>query len=200
MMANTRQDYIIHPYNIMITLVLGGITAMFLGFSCAYMYSRFQGNTPPIPLPSLFYFNSAVLLGSSLTLMAAQRSYKQDDTTGYKRWLLYTIIITFIFLVLQIIAWNQLFGNDILINHSTTASYLYVISGLHFVHVIAGLPFLIWFLWTAKKKLIEPVSVLVYFSDPHKRLSLKLITVYWHFLDALWIYLVAFFALNYLLS
>ena len=44
----------------------------------------------------------------------------------------------------------------------------------------------------------EPVSVLVYFSDPEKRLKLRLLTIYWHFLDGLWIYLVLFFWVNYL--
>lgn len=195
-----EKQYIIHPYNILITLVLGSITALFLGFSGSYMYSRFQGGSPPIALPPMFYFNTVVLIGSSLTLIGAQKAYKQDDTAAYKRRLLYTVLLTFAFLVLQIIAWNQLFQNDILINHSTAAGYLYVISGLHFAHVIAGIPFLVWFLWTAKKKLVEPVSVLVYFSDPHKKLSLKLITTYWHFLDFLWIYLVLFFAINYFLS
>jgi len=192
-----NKDYIIHPYNIMITLVLGGITAMFLGFSVAYMYSRFQGSSPPIQLPFLFYVNTLILMGSSWTLIQAKKAYVDDDTEGYKRFLFYTVIITFVFLISQIFAWNQLLKESIVINHSTTASYLYVISGLHFVHVIAGIPILIWFLWSAHKKLVEPVSVLVYFSDPHKKLTLKLITVYWHFLDALWVYLVVFFALNY---
>jgi len=45
-----------------------------------------------------------------------------------------------------------------------------------------------------------PVSVLVYFSDPAKQLNLRLLTVYWHFLDALWIYLVIFFGISYFIK
>ena len=108
--------------------------------------------------------------------------------------------MSIIFVIAQLVAWQQLFGQQIFSNDSTTASYVYVISGLHFAHVLAGLPFLGLFLWTAHKRMKEPVSVLVYFSDPEKQLKLRLLTRYWHYLDALWIYLVVFFTLNYLLS
>ena len=100
---------------------------------------------------------------------------------------------------MQYVGWQQLFNQNILINSDNSASYLYIISGMHFAHVIAGLPFLGLFLYKAYKKMKEPVSVLVYFSDPEKRLKLRLLTVYWHFLDALWVYLVLFFWINYLL-
>jgi cytochrome c oxidase subunit 3 len=93
-----------------------------------------------------------------------------------------------------------LFNQAIYINSDTSAGYLYVISGLHFAHVIGGIPFLGYFIWQARKKMQEPVSVLVYFSDPEKRLKLRLLTIYWHFLDALWIYLVLFFFINYLVQ
>jgi cytochrome c oxidase subunit 3 len=88
----------------------------------------------------------------------------------------------------------------VFIDTDNSAGYLYVISGLHFLHVIAGLPFLGIFLWKAYKKMVDPVSVLVYFSDPEKRLKLRLLTIYWHFLDGLWIYLVLFFYINALLK
>ncbi|RMF25339.1 MAG: cytochrome c oxidase subunit III, partial [Bacteroidetes bacterium] len=100
------------------------------------------------------------------------------------------------FLVLQFFAWRSLFAQNVFINTDNSASYLYLLSGLHFLHVVGGLPFLIWFWRQARKRLREPVSELVYFSDPDKRLKLRLLTLYWHFLDGLWIYLVLFFWVN----
>ena len=50
-----------------------------------------------------------------------------------------------------------------------------------------------YFIYQARYHMKEPVSVLVYFSDPEKRLNLRLLGIYWHFLDVLWIYLVVFF-------
>ena len=92
--------------------------------------------------------------------------------------------------------WQQLVNQNIFLASNNMASYLYLISGLHFLHVIAGLPFLILFYVVARKRMKEPVSVLVYFSDPEKRLKLRLLTRYWHYLDGLWIYLVLFFLIN----
>lgn len=123
-----------------------------------------------------------------------------DNTKGYQGALLATIILSVIFMILQYIAWNQLFADNAGLIRNNLGSYLYLISGVHFMHVIAGLPFLILFLRAAYLNMREPVSVLVYFSDPEKRLKLRLLTIYWHFLDALWIYLVVFFTVNWWLK
>lgn len=189
-----------HPYNILLMLTLAGITMLFLAFSAAFMYSRIESSMPPIRLPNIFIFNTLLLLGSSWTMHWAKKCYLKDDTENYQRALIYTIGITVLFMIMQYVGWYQLFSQEIFINSDLSASYLYLISGLHFAHIIAGLPFLVLFLITARRRMKEPVSVLVYFSDPEKRLKLRLLTIYWHFLDALWIYLVLFFYLNYLIK
>ena len=189
-----------HPYNVALTLLLFGITALFLAFSAAFVYTRVQSDLPPLRLPGLFLFNTLVLLGSSAAMIWAKRSYLTDHTLNYQRALGATIVLSLLFLGLQFLAWHQLFSQQIFVHTDNSAGYLYIISGLHFAHVIAGLPFLLGFLWTARKQMKEPVSVLVYFSDPEKRLKLRLLTIYWHYLDGLWIYLVLFFLLNYLVQ
>ena len=195
---NEYQSFAFHPYNVMMALLLFGITVLFLAFTAAFVYTRVQSNLPPIRVPGIFLFNTLVLLGSSTTMVWAKRSYQSDDTRNYQRALGATILLSLLFMALQFWGWSQLFSQQIFIHSDNSAGYLYLISGLHFAHVIAGLPFLGIFLWTARKRMKEPVSVLVYFSDPEKRLKLRLLTIYWHFLDALWIYLVLFFFVNYL--
>lgn len=195
---NEYDNFAFHPYNVLLALVLFGITALFLAFSGAFIYTRVQSDLPPIRLPNIFLLNTVILLASSGAMVWAKRAYLNDETQNYQRALWATIILSLIFLVAQFIGWAQLFNQEIFINSDNSAGYLYVISGLHFAHVIAGLPFLGFFLWKAHKEMKEPVSVLVYFSDPEKRLRLRLLTIYWHFLDGLWIYLVLFFWINYL--
>ncbi|NNF34376.1 MAG: cytochrome c oxidase subunit III [Saprospiraceae bacterium] len=195
-----ERNFLIHPGYIVMFLVLAGITALFLGFSGAYLYNRVQQGVPPVKLPSLFYWNTLILVASSGTLIWAKNSYKNDHTSNYKIALGITLALTILFLVAQVFAWFQLQDQDIFINHNTMASYLYVISGLHFAHVIAGIPFLAYFLFIAVKKMKSPVSVLIYFSDKAKKRKLDLLNLYWHFLDALWIYLVLFFLINYLIQ
>ncbi len=193
-----ERNYLIHPLYILITLVLASVTALFLGFTFAYIYSRVQNGEKPLDIPILFYFNSIFLIISSLFLKRTKTAYENDDTRHYKLSLAACLILTLIFLVFQIIAWRQMYFMNILITSSTLTGYLYVISGVHFLHVIGGLPFLGYFIWDAKKKLVEPASVLLYLSDPHKKRRLTVLSIYWHFLDGLWIYLVIFFTVNLL--
>lgn len=194
---NTR---IVHPYSIILGLTLAGVTMLFLAMSAALMYSRIDSGNPPIRLPMIFIFNTLILLASSATIIWAKRCYLNDDTANYMLALKCTIGLTLLFLIAQSFGWYQLFAQELGIASSNAAGYLYVISFLHFAHVIAGLPFLILFLRTARFRMVEPVSVLVYFSDPEKKLKLRLLTIYWHFLDLLWVYLVLFFWLNYLIQ
>lgn len=190
-------EFMFHPKNVQLFILLAGLSFLFLALTVAYMYIRVTKGIPPVRLPFLFLFNTLILLGSSYTLILAKRCYLNDDTQGYQKQLKNTIWLSLLFMVMQGVAWAWLFSNNIHMYSSTTTGFLYVISITHFVHVIGGLPFLYLFYRTAKKRMVDPVTVLVYFSDPEKRLRLRLLTVYWHFLDLLWIYLVVFFGVNY---
>ena len=194
----SQDNFAFHPKNVYLTLLLFSLTMLFLTMTAAFVYTRVQSDLPPIQLPILFLVNTVILLGSSWTMIKAKHFYLADDTQGYIRMLWWTMGLSFFFLLMQCIAWYQLFSQQIYITSDNSAGYLYVISGLHFAHVIGGIPFLGVFLYKARKYMREPVSVLVYFSDPDKRLNLRLLTIYWHFLDGLWIYLIIFFFINQL--
>ena len=194
------RNFLIHPSYIILFLVIAGITTLFLGFSGAYLYNRIDQGIPPVKLPSLFYWNTLILLSTSGIFLWSKYCYKTDQTSKYKISLTLALILTLAFLTSQIFAWNQLQQEDIFVNYNNLASYLYVISGLHFAHVICGIPFLVYFLYIAYTKMKTPVSVLIYFSDRSKKRKLDLLNIYWHFLDGLWIYLVLFFLLNYLIQ
>ena len=194
----SQDNFAFHPKNIYLILLLFSLSMLFLAMTAAFVYTRIQSSLPPIKLPLLFVVNTVILLASSYTMVQAKRAYRADDTARYQRMLWWTMGLSFFFLLMQCVAWYLLFANQITITSDNSAGYLYVISALHFAHVIGGIPFLGVFLYKARKYMQEPVSVLVYFSDPDKRLNLRLLTIYWHFLDGLWIYLVLFFFINQL--
>jgi len=195
-----ERNFLIHPSYILMFLLLAGITSLFLGFSGAYLYNRIQQGIPPVKLPSLFYFNTLLLIGSSIVLKWAKKSYLDDNTKNYKTALIITLVLTLLFLIAQILAWRQMQASDIFVNYNNMASYMYLISGLHLFHVVLGIPFLVLFVINAVRKMKSPVSVLIYFSDIKKKRRLDLFNIYWHFLDGLWIYLVIFFLVNYLIQ
>ncbi len=187
-----------HPAKIFLALFLTGLVMVFLFLTLGYLYTRIEQGITPIKVKPLFILNTLTLLASSYTIFLANKAYKDDDTEGYKKNLLFTIGLSLLFMILQIFAWQQLMMDNtpVFDAQDNAKSYLQVISALHFIHVFGGLPFLIIFYIIARKRMVEPVSVLVYFSDPQKKLHLNLLTTYWHFLDILWIYLVLFFTIN----
>lgn len=177
-------------------LLLLGLSAVFIGLSIGYVFTRAQNGAAGVYLPPLFIVNSVLLLASSWTIAMANKAYRDDDTKAYQRALWLTFGLTMFFMAAQILAWTlakeQLLGENI----GNSKQYLYAISGLHFAHIVGGLPFLLLFIRTAHVQMREPVTVLIYFSNRDKRLHLELLTTYWHFLDGLWLFLVALFLVN----
>jgi len=180
-------------------LLLLSLTMLFMAFSIGYVFTRSQNSADGIYLPPIFIINSFILLASSYFMNKANKAYKDDDTKGYQKALTITMLLTILFMGAQVIGWVYFKSLLIGANIGNGANYLYAISGLHFAHIIGGIPFLSIFLYNAYKKMQEPMTVLLYFSDPVKRVRLQLLTIYWHFLDGLWIFLVLFFLLNMLL-
>lgn len=180
-------------------LLLFSLTILFMVFAVGYVSTRAAQGNSGVYLPPIFIANTVLLLGCSYTMHLANKSYKADNTLNYQLSLWGTFALTLIFLALQILGWTLyyevLLGNNIGIGKQ----YLYALSGLHFAHVLFGLPFLAIFLVTAYRRMKEPVSVLVYFSDPYKKIKLEMLSIYWHFLDGLWVFLVLFFLVNMML-
>lgn len=203
-MSNTQEQEFgklhFHPLNIIMILLLVGLSMLFLALSAAYIYSRVHNKIPPIQIPPTFLLNTLILVISSFTLIKAKECYELDDTEGYKRNLLFTLLLSIVFMVAQCIAWWQMIQVNNGIRSSNIASYVWAISILHIIHVLGGIPFLGVFYYNAVQRMKEPVSVLVYFSDPLKKMKLKLLSLYWHFLDVLWIYIVVFFYVNYFIK
>ena len=189
-----------HPYSIMMYLLLAGLTMIFFGLSAAYLYTRVTMGAVPIKIPFLFIANTLVLTGSSWMLRRAKTAYKADDTEGYQQSLWGTFILTLVFMTLQYMGWNMLWAANPNLNNSVMVDYVWAISIIHLLHILGGLPFFIIFIVTAYRRMKEPVSVLVYFSDPIKQLRLRLLSLYWQFLDYLWLYLMVFFWGNYFIQ
>jgi cytochrome c oxidase subunit III len=193
---STERNYLVHPAFIAMTLFLVAVTALFLGFCGAYIYNRMQMGLRPVEIPILFYTNSLILIASSYTLVQAKKAYINDQTDYYKKMLAFTVVLSIAFMIAQYFGWMQLFQNNVKVDSTVLGSYLYLISGVHFLHVAGGIPFLAYFLYIAHTKMKEPISVLLYFSDKQKERGLKLLNIYWHYLDILWLVLVLFFLLN----
>jgi cytochrome c oxidase subunit 3 len=193
------QSFIFHPYNIILFTALFSLSAMFISLTVAFVYTRVQSQLPPLILPNIFLFNTLFLILGSWTMFRAKKAFEKDYSGLYKKLLGVALLLSLIFLTAQIIGWNALLNQNIFLKTDNASSYLYLLSGLHFIHVIAGIPFLVIFLFKARQQTREPAGKLVYFSDKSNKLKLRLLSVYWHFLDIIWLYLIIFFFVNALI-
>jgi len=186
------------PIEIFTSIAIIGITMLFVGLLGAYLFSKQQWTWQQFQFPKLFLISTVVLGLSSVTMSLVIKFYKNDNLGAFKRATYATLMLGVAFLVLQVFAWFQLNNSGIFLAGTPDGSYLYLISGLHAIHLLAGLGLLIHLAIFASMQLSEPVKQLLYFTDNYKLKKLKLIALYWHFVDILWVILLIFFLFNHL--
>jgi len=178
----------IHSLKFALWVGLAGIVMMFAALTSAYMVRQAQGNWLDFRLPDVFFASTAAILISSFTIHFSYRSFKTGNELLYKLLLVATLILGIVFIGLQYEGWVQMTHSGVTLNGNPSGSFVYVLSGLHIVHVLGGIAALI----TA---LIYAFS-LKYKVTPRRQLRFELVVHYWHFVDLLWIYLFIFFLLQ----
>jgi cytochrome c oxidase subunit III len=162
---------------------IASIVMMFAGLTSAYIIKSNQVNWKPVTLPNAFWISTAVILLSSLTIQMALRSFKQRDYALYRKLILVTLLLGIGFVILQWVGFNQLWKQNITFKGAGAGQFLYIIFGLHALHVIGGIIALVVI---ALKGLFSKTKY--YGSNP-----IEVAALYWHFVDVLWLYLLIFF-------
>ena len=172
----------IHPHKFTLWVGIASIVMMFAGFTSAYIVKRNLANWITFDLPKIFWYSTAVIICSSLTVILSRNFFRQREMKQYRLWLAVTLVLGILFVYLQYIGFRQLWYQGITLTRSVSFSFLYIIVGLHALHVVAGVIALIIILakaYSTKRKNYSPVTI-------------ELMNTYWHFVDLLWIYLLVF--------
>lgn len=170
-------------YRIGMWVALASIAMMFTALSSAYIV-RAGGakDWVSITMPRVLLLSTLLIVASSVTLELSRKSLKVSAFDGYAKWLIITMLLGAGFLVSQLIAWRQLAGQGVYLSTNPHSSFFYLLTAAHGVHLVCGLLALI-FLWV-RSRLVKQATV-----SPRRRASADAVTIYWHFMDALWIYL-----------
>ncbi len=158
---------------------------LFMGFTSAYIVRQEEGQWLVFDLPNILFVSTFIILMSSVSMVWATRSAKKDDQKGVKNGLLLTLVLGISFAVCQYFAWVEIYDLGIFwagVESNAAGSYLYLITGLHLAHLFAGILSLIY---TFARSLQGAYS-------SSNSLGLEVAALYWHFLDALWVYLFLF--------
>jgi cytochrome c oxidase subunit 3 len=177
----------IHPHKFTLWVGIGSIIMMFAGLTSAYIVKGSLPGWTTIEMPKIFYYSTAVMLLSSLTIQVAHRAFKERRMSQYRGLISTTSALGLLFISFQIIGFRQLIESGIgLEGGSGEAQFLYIIFGLHGLHVLGGVIVLLaMFLkaFSSKQRNYNPVSI-------------EIVGTYWHFVDLLWIYLFVFFLMS----
>ncbi len=182
-----EQPLSMHPKKFALWLFIVSVVMVFAGMTSAYIVRQSEGNWLEFDLPDVFWYNSGIIVLSSLSIHWSYLSAKKDDFNSLKLGLIATTLLGLAFLVGQWYSWIALVEQDVYFVGNPAGSFMYVFTGLHGLHLVSGVIFLI----------IVLISSLGNKIHSQNMPQLEMCVTYWHFLGGLWLYLFMFLLLNH---
>ena len=175
------RKFVVWLFVVSSTIMFGGLTSYYIVFAAS------KGKGHGLVLPDTFMYSTAILIASSICLFMASKAFKEAKIGSQKLFLWGTLVLGVIFGYLQVDAWGTLFQTGAaFVNNNAAISMIYVVSGLHLLHIFAGLCFVLSSLFGAYTGL----------SLEKSKFRMDVASIFWHFIDILWIYLYVFLLLN----
>ena len=177
-------DYSPAPSSTAIWVVLFAITMMFAAFSSALFVRKGSSQDwRTFALPSILYFNTVLLLASSVSLEVSRRRVatfmggRSSQVESPARWLYITLFLGLLFVAGQYLAWLRLRAGGLYLATNPSSSFFYVLTATHALHVLGGLGGVV--------HVIRKLS-----NSTLRRSTLDATARYWHFMGGLWLYLL----------
>jgi cytochrome c oxidase subunit 3 len=168
-------------YSTGIAIGIVSILMFFMALASTFIILRRGSNMwVVVHLPRVLWVNTGILLGSSFTLESARRRLSLSDLAGFRKLWLVTTILGFLFVAGQLFAWRQLVAQGVYIASNQASSFFYIFTGAHAVHLLGGVGALLF----VSFRNFEKTSI----SLPA---AAEITSYYWHFMDGLWIFLLA---------
>jgi cytochrome c oxidase subunit 3 len=168
-------------YSTAIAIGIVSILMFFMALASAFIILR-RGSAVwvTVHLPRLLWVNTLILLGSSFTLERARVRLSLGDAVRFRRWWSLTTVLGFLFVAGQLVAWRQLVTQGVYIASNQASSFFYIFTGAHAVHLLGGVAALLFVSLRNFEKSQITIS-----------LAAEITSYYWHFMDGLWIFLLA---------
>jgi len=180
------------PFRFMLWLGILGSLLVFTILLGVYAARKSAGiYWTDVPLPNFFWVSTFAIMVSSGTLHLANRALRTERFTQFRLYISTTLMLGVLFIILQFLGWKQLIDAGISTVKNPSAGFIYVLSGLHILHIVGGILVLCWAMYQALKN-SSYIDSFVFSVNPPNQLKIRLITIYWHFVDLLWLYLFAF--------
>ncbi|HLH23913.1 MAG TPA: cytochrome c oxidase subunit I [Chloroflexota bacterium] len=132
-----------------------------------------------VPRTVLF---SLALFASSGTAWLADRSLSRGSRRGFLLWVGATILLGIVFLFGQATEYRRLFAEHVTVGTNLFTSAFFTLTGFHGFHVLVGL-----LTWVT----VAGIGLAGYFRDGRNRTGVQAVSIYWHFVDAVWVVILS---------
>ncbi|WP_019141858.1 cytochrome c oxidase subunit 3 [Noviherbaspirillum massiliense] len=174
------------PGGIGLWAFIGVATSLFSLFLAAYVMRMASSDWSPIAMPWQLWISTTLLLAGSVSLQRASAAARHAQWDRARTLLLVGGSCAFAFLCVQLSAWQALQMNQVRATGNPAASFFYLLTAMHGLHVLGGLAGWGWTMYGAAG----------HAARPRVAARIGLCARYWHFLLAVW--LVLFAALGWL--
>lgn len=167
------------------------ITSCMLFAALTSAYIVYTGGDPSrgikVKLPVEFIYSTVLIIISSASMHLAFKAAKATDNSKQRVFLAVTAVLGFAFFYSQYSAWNALFeAGAPFVNSNASESFIYVFSAFHVIHILAGICMIVYTMIRQGGKITQSANMF----------HMEVTSLFWHFLDILWIYLYVFLLLN----
>jgi cytochrome c oxidase subunit 3 len=189
--ANEKK-YIIHPAKFNLWLFIVSIILLFGALTSAYIVSKGIESDKDMwhyfSMPKVLWLNTGILLVASVMLQIGLWGARKGDFKRAKIGFSLTMLLGLIFLAGQVVAWLNLTEEGVVFGAggSNSGNYLYVLTCLHGLHIVAGLIFMGYVYVRLMGNRYHPGNIV----------GIENAATFWHFLGLLWLYLFIFLLLN----
>lgn len=196
--TNNNNKGFIHPYKVILYISMASILMFFAITTSALLVKKGDVvSWEAFTLPSIFYFSTLVLIGGSALMHLSKNLYAKGSFAPARLVMALSIIVSIAFIYVQYLGFGKLAEIGKPLTGNASGSFVYVIVLAHALHIVGGLFFslIIWI--KAIRNRNDKNFELNNTVNPKRLLAFELLTIYWHFIDFVWIYLFIFFYFNY---
>ena len=188
----------LHPYEMMLYLAMFGSGLIFLFLVVAFLSSglnQLEGLNHKMPVA--FLISTFLITVSGYTATKMRLYFQEENIPKLESSLRVTFWLGFSFTVLQFAGWRELTDMGINFTGIPSGSFLYLLSGIHIVHLVGAMVFALILQLRLRRTQSDGIQKLLLITNPYEKMRIRLFTVYWHFMDAVWLILFLLFVLSF---
>ena len=188
----------VHPQMFGLWLAMASMTMFFAALTSALILKKGDFKSwENFKLPNVFMISTLVIISVSVLMHASLISYRKAKFTAF-RWLFFGgFLMGLVFLFTQWRGFVSMKDMGFPLTGNIAGQFVYMLALVHGFHIVVALLVTSIVLIKAVRARKDPLFELRNIINPKRKLQIRLLVTFWHYIDIVWIYLYVFFYFNY---